>query len=517
MKIFSAQQVYAADKATTNNQNITSDMLMERAATQLFQWLHSRLQGAPVKLHLFCGIGNNGGDGLALARHLLEHGYDIAVYVVNYSDKRSPDFLLNLERLKERKCWPEVLDEDSDLPTINREDIVVDAIFGIGLNRAPAPWVAQLMAHINTSEAFVLAVDIPSGLYADGPTPEGQAVVRASHVLTFQLPKLVFFLPSTGAYCPQWEALDIALDQTFLLQEETQYELIGLGEARNFYRPRQKFSHKGTYGHTLVIGGSYGKIGAVNLASRAALSVGSGLVTAYVPQCGYVPLQSGLPEIMVLTDNGTKKIQQIAFDFSPTVVAFGMGMGQDPESVMAMSQFLEQYSGPLLVDADGLNMLAEHQELLGKLPKDAVLTPHPKELERLVGAWKNDFEKLDKATAFSKKYHCVLVVKGAHTIVFYNGKGYVNSTGNPGMATAGSGDVLSGVIAGLMAQAYTPLEAAIFGVFLHGLSGDIAASQKGFEAVLASDLTANLGAAYKGLWATPEENAGAGSEADNQG
>lgn len=505
MKIFTANQIYEADKFTINKQQITSDALMERAATKLFEWMHSRLQGAQVKIHLFCGIGNNGGDGAALARHLHENGYAIEVYVVNYSEKRSKDFLINLDRLKERKLWPEFLDSDCSFPEINSNDIIIDAIFGIGLNRPPDVWVANLIKHLNSSSAFILSVDIPSGLPSNRSPWKGEHVIRASFVLSFQVPKLVFFLPETGVYQNQWEILDIGLDAEFLVNTEADYELIGRPEVLPMYRPRLKFSHKGTYGHSVIIGGSYGKIGAVQMASNACLSVGSGLVTAFVPECGYHSLQTAIPEIMVLTDDEDESIGEINIPFVPAAIGIGMGMGTKDETIKAFGSFLKKVEIPIVIDADCLNILAKHSSLLKDVPDQSVLTPHPKELERLIGEWDNDFDKLEKAKAFSIKNDCILVIKGAHSIVIYKNKGFVNTTGNPGMATAGSGDVLTGMITGLMAQRYSPLHAAIFGVYLHGLAGDIGVSADGYEALKASGIVENIGKAYMELLRPPNQ------------
>lgn len=503
MKIFSAEQIYAADKFTIEKQQITSDELMERSAIQIFNWIHKRMQGAPVKIHLFCGIGNNGGDGIALARHLFEHGYNMATYVVNYSKTRSKDFLINLDRLKDRKIWPEFLDSDDTFPEIGRDDIIVDAIFGIGLNREPDAWVVKLIAHLHKTEAFILSVDIPSGLFTNRLPADKNGVIKSNFVLSFQAPKLVFFLPETGVYSNQWEVLDIGLDPEYLTTTETEYSLIGKNEVLPFYIPREKFSHKGTYGHALIIGGSKGKIGAVQLAARACLNSGSGLVTAYVPECGYLPLQTALPEVMVLTE-GEDVISKIEFEMVPTVIAIGVGLGTDKTTVKAFSDFLADNKTSLVIDADALNILAKNKALLKKLPKQSVLTPHPKELERLVGKWKDDFDKLEKTKTFSKKYNCIVVIKGAHSITIYEGKGYVNTTGNPGMATAGSGDVLTGVIAGFIAQGYEPLKATLFGVYLHGRAGDIAVDKTAYQSLTASDIINGIGMAFIDLFKLPE-------------
>jgi len=505
MKIFSAEQIYAADKFTIEKQGITTDSLMERSAIQIFNWIHSRMQGAPVKIHLFCGIGNNGGDGIALARHLQEHGYNIAVYVVNYSKKRSPDFLLNLERLKSRKVWPAFLDSADELPEIGHDDIIVDAIFGIGLNRNPDEWVVKLMQHLQASKAFILAVDIPSGLFTDQTVVNPQAVIKADFVLSFQAPKLIFFLPETGIYVEQWQLLDIGLDPEFLMTTETDFHLVGKNEVLPMYQPRLKFAHKGNYGHALLIGGSKGKIGAVQLATKACLLTGAGLVTSYVPECGVLPLQTNLPEAMVIADANDDIITKIDYKIEPTTIGVGIGMGQDDATKKAFTEFLDALKMPIVIDADGLNLLAANKTLLKKLPKQSVLTPHPKELERLIGKWKDDFDKLKKAKAFSKKYDCVLLIKGAHTIVIYEGIGYINTTGNPGMATAGSGDVLAGMITGLMSQGYNPINAAIFATYLHGRAGDIAVEKSGYQSLIASSICDAIGKAFIDLFAIPEQ------------
>lgn len=471
---------------------------MERASLALFNWLHRRLEGAAVTIHLLCGIGNNGGDGMALARHLMEHGYHIKVYVVNYSDKRSEDFLTNLARLKERKLWPEFIDKETALPQIAEEDIIIDAIFGTGLNRAPADWVAGIIGHLNNSGAFILSVDVPSGLYLDQRLNH-KAVISAGMVLSFQAPKLVFFLPETGKYSENWEILDIGLDGGYMRDTATTYELIGKAEAADLYRPRKKFTHKGSYGHALLIGGSLGKIGAVRLAAAACLKAGSGLVTAYVPGCGLLPLQTALAEVMVQTDIKVDHITKIQYSIQPSAVGIGIGMGTSAATVAAFDEFLKAYNGPLVVDADGLNIMAKNNAMLRKLPPESVLTPHPGELERLLGRWKDDFDLLNKAMLFSDKYNLVLHIKGAHSITVYKGRGYVNASGNQGMATAGSGDVLTGMVTGLLAQGYGPLEATVLAAYLHGTAGDIAAEYSGYEALLAGELINAIGPAYKSL------------------
>lgn len=499
MKILSQEQIYEADRQTLSREGITSEMLMERAATRVFEWIHHRLEGAPTRIHIFCGVGNNGGDGLVVARHLQDHGYQVTAYIVKYSDHRSADFLTNLKRLKDRNIWPDYLDSGSSLPEIPATDLVVDAVFGIGLNRPPAPWVGTLFQALNDSGAFILSIDMPSGLFTDRVPENPDAVVRANYLLTFGAPKLVFFLPQTGRFIERWEVLDIGLDPDYMRQVEVEYEFYGAGLVRSFYRPRERFSHKGTYGHALILGGSHGKIGAVALAARAGLYSGAGLVTACVPACGYIPLQAQVPEIMVWTTSGEVEHVDFPQETSGYSIGAGMGMGTSQTTARAFLQWLGHQQQPLLLDADALNILGRHPESLDQIPPGSILTPHPGELRRLIGDWKDDFEKLEKAREFAKARQCVLLIKGAHTLILYQGRGYVNSSGNPGMATAGSGDVLSGMIAGLMAQGYSPVEAALMGVYLHGRAGDLMVAQTGYEALTATAVLSGISMAFREL------------------
>ena len=506
MKIFSKEQIYEGDRLTAIKQNIESTDLMERAGIQIFNWLHMRMQGAQVPIHVFCGIGNNGGDGLVISRHLITHGYNVFTYIVNYSDKRSKDFLINYDRIKQTtKNWPTLLNSQDDLPSIGVDDIIIDAVFGIGLNRPADTWVKNIFQHFKASKAFTLSVDIPSGLYTDRMPEDEDGVVFANHTLSFQSPKLVFFLPDTAKFSKSWEILDIGIDPEFLYTSTTESELIGKLEVLPIYKPRDKFSHKGNFGHALIIGGSYGKIGAAVLATKAAFASGVGLVTTLVPQCGYQILQISIPEAMVLTSSDEHLISNIEYQFNPTSIGIGVGIGTDNKTVIAFKTFLKQYKGALVIDADGLNILSKNKTLLKSLPEQTILTPHPKELERLIGSWNNDFEKLNKVMTFSKTHNCIVVIKGAHTITVYLDKLYINSTGNPGLSSAGTGDVLTGIITGLLSQNYRPLEAAIFGVYLHGRSADIAIEDYGYQSLMASHVIDNLGEAFIDLFKQPEQ------------
>jgi len=480
MYILSPKQLTQADKATITTKKITSIDLMEQAATQCFQWLHSRLQGQRIKIHVFCGIGNNGGDGLVIARHLFQHGYDVYCYIVNFSDKRTDEFLTNFERLKEIGEWPTIINSENDFPEVSFGDIVIDAIFGNGLTRKPEGFTKKLIQYINNTKVFTLAIDIPSGLYGNTPVTNSKSVLRAGHTLSFQTPKLAFLLPENKEYINTWEVLDIGLDEDFITNLQPKLHFTSKSDIIPLYKSRNKWSHKGTYGHSLIIGGSFGKIGAVTLATKAALKVGSGLVTAYLPKCGYNILQISVPEVMVEVDD-ENVVTYYNFKTKPTVIGIGPGMGTHEKTAIGFENFLKENKLPLVIDADAINLLSKNKQLLKFLPEKTILTPHPKELERLIGSWKNDYEKLKIASKFSIDYNVILVIKGTHTVIIDGESMYFNSTGNPALATAGSGDVLTGLITGLIAQGYEPKYAAIFGVYLHGKTADIAVQETGYE------------------------------------
>lgn len=486
--------MYEADKATESREGISPLDLMERASERVLFWIDNQLKGAQVPIHVFCGIGNNGGDGMALTRMLMDKGYKVESYIVNYSENRSKCFLINYGRLKDNyKVWPKKIKTVEDFPTLQPNELVVDAIFGIGLNRPLEGWLKKLVQYINHSKTFVISIDVPSGMFIDVPTPDLEAVIKANVTLTFQAPKLVFYLPQTGVFSQHTEILDIGLDQNYLQTTPTNARLVLKNDARLMYKPREKFSHKGTYGHALIAGGSYGKMGAVTLALKACLRAGAGKVTAFIPKCGYEIIQTAVPEAMVLTDSESEKVTTFPDTHEFNAIGLGIGIGTDKSTAAGFKAYLNSNKTPLVLDADALNLLATNKKLLKLLPKNSILSPHPGELERLVGKWKNDFDKLKKAKALSKLIDGIVVIKGAHTITVYHDQLYVNTTGNPGMATAGSGDVLTGIITGLLAQNYDALTASVFGVYLHGLAGDLAARDRGVDALVAGDIVDYMG------------------------
>lgn len=503
MKILSTEQMYNVHQQTIVTQQVSELELIERAGLQVFNWIHSRMQGSQVKIHLFNGIGNNGAVGLSLAKHLVINGYNVDNYVVNFSKKRTTAFLTNYDKVKDLKSWPVLINSSDDFPNnIENEDIIIDAIFGIGLNKDTGSLVNNLFEYLNTLKAFKLAIDIPSGLLADKAVDLKHAL-KVNYTLTFQSPKLVFFLPETAVFTEQWEVLDIGLDQGLIQNIETP-QLISKHEVLPMYKMREKFSNKFTYGHTLLIGGSLGKMGAMHLSSKAALKSGCGLVTAYIPECGANTLQVSFPEAMVQSGNGANVLSEIHPKGNFNVIAIGMGMGTDVKTVAGVSSFLKENNLPLVIDADGLNILSEKKDLLKSLPEKAILTPHKKELERLVGAWKNDFDMLEKVKVFSNIHDCIVVIKDAITITVNKNELFINTSGNPALATAGTGDVLSGIISGLVAQGYEALNAAVFGVYLHGRTADLAIESTGYQSFIASDSVDNIGKAYLDMFKKPE-------------
>lgn len=497
MKILTSKQIYQADQTTIKNQEITSFQLMERAG----QALANRIQELIPKtknIYIFCGTGNNGGDGMVVGRILIEWGFDVMIYVVEFGKKYSSDFKENYYWLnKNHSSRITSLQKENELPELFDNDVILDCIFGIGLNRNPEGFIKNIISKINESHAFKIAIDIPSGLFADKPVEDFNSILQSDLILTLQFPKPSFFLPENSKFINRFEVLNIGLDQEFISNVKPFATLLKIELIQKLYGLRNRFDHKGTFGHTVIVGGSYGKMGAIVLATKAAFRTGAGLVTSFIPRCGYDILQISIPEAMILTDKKDKIISKIELNFSPDAVAIGMGMGTEKETIETFINFISKYKKPIVIDADGLNCLSENRELLNFIPKNSILTPHPGELKRLIGPWKNDYDKIAKCKSFVRKHQVILVVKGAYTMIFEDDNIYINSTGNPGMGTAGSGDTLSGVLAGLLSQNYKPKAAVLFGVYLHGLAGDLAAENLGENSLIAGDIISFLSKAYK--------------------
>ncbi|MFH1000502.1 MAG: NAD(P)H-hydrate dehydratase [Bacteroidota bacterium] len=499
-KVFTVDKIRLADKYSIENEPVKSIDLMERAANACVNWLIERIE-KNNSFAVFCGPGNNGGDGLAIARLLNEYGFESRVFYLE-SERYSQDFLINKERLKGNKeisVLPVI--NTNELPKIFENEIILDALFGSGLSKPIDGIAAKLIKHLNQTDCLKIAIDIPSGLFADKSSRSLRSeIFQADYTLSFQFPKLAFFMPENDTFVGIWQVLDIGLSQEFIQKTESPFYLIESKSAGELIRKRPKFAHKGSFGHGLLIAGSTGKMGAAVLAGKAALRSGAGLITVHHPKSGLAIIPVAVPELMSSVDENENlysknpKLQQF------NAIAIGPGLGTSKESQNAFKLLIQESAFPLVIDADALNMLSENKTWLSFLPKNSILTPHLKEFERLTGKAKNDFDRLDKQISFSKKYQVYIVLKGAHTSISTpDGKVFFNTSGNPGMATGGSGDVLTGILLGLKAQNYTSLHAAIFGVFLHGLAGDFAADNKGEASLMAGDIIDSISEAYLSL------------------
>lgn len=487
MKILNAAHLKQADEATIKRQGITSYELMERAGNEVYNWLLAKYPPHETAFYIYCGTGNNGGDGLVIARLLTQK--QCAVYVkITGAARQSDDFKTALQNAQDADV-KFITDEPEHA---GRHAVIIDALFGTGLNREPEGEALEEIVYINNSGCEIVSIDVPSGLFLDKKT---EIAVQSDYVLAFQMPKLAFYLPQTQKFIKHIAILEIGLDTAFIENTDVSYFYTDMQEAVQRYRPVPQYAHKGTQGHALIIGGSYGKAGAALLCTKAALKAGCGLVTAYIPKCGYTVLQTAFPEAMVIT-GGKNYIDQISFEIKPDVIAIGPGLGQEVQTQQAVYDFLKINRVPLIIDADALNILSYNKDWLELLPENSVLTPHPKELQRLVGEWHDDFDKIEKIKAFSKKYNVILVAKDASTLVCYKDEVHVNSSGNAALATGGSGDVLTGIITGLAAQGYDMVSATIFGVYLHGHTADIGSNETGKQAFTASSIINYLGKAF---------------------
>ena len=497
MKIPNIQSARAADAYTIENEPISSVDLMERAATQIYFWLMKKLKTKEVSIKIFCGMGNNGGDGLVLARLLATNDIFAQVYIVHVSENFSHDCEVNYERLKE---IPEVpmfgIFSKDDFPKIDDNDIIIDAIFGSGLSRPLEGLAADLVNHLNDNQAVRIAIDIASGLNGDAINrvcTRDIPIVMADYTVSMQFPKMAFLYPENEPFVGKWEVLDIKIHPDYIENLETNNFYTTEDVIKPLLHRRGKHSHKGTYGHALLIAGSTGKTGAALLASESCLRSGVGLLTTHLPKSAMLPLQVYLPEAMISPDKSDDCFSQVP-DLQPyNAVGVGPGLGKSEETKNALKQLIQEVKVPMVLDADALNIISENNTWLSSLPENTIITPHPKEFECLFGKTDNSQQRLEFQREMSKHYNIIIVLKGANTsVTFPNGSCFFNSTGNPGMATAGSGDVLTGIILSLLAQSYTPEEAAIIGVFMHGRAGDIAASKLGQESMIASDISKSL-------------------------
>lgn len=498
MKIFRSEQVRELDYYTIKHEPITSVDLMERAAVQLFNWYISRFERSH-RVFIFAGPGNNGGDGLALARLLSLNRYSVEVHYIKFSDKTSTDWNKNFLRLeKETYVMINMLDNLDKFPLISSGDIIIDAVFGSGLSRPVDGFPAQIIRLMNQQNCLRISIDIPSGLFGeDNSNNQTENIVQADFTLSFQFPKLAFMFPENYRFTGEWFVLPIGLDVNAIRKLQTPYSLLVKSSVRPLIKKRNKFDHKGKFGHGLLVSGSRGKIGACILGASAALRTGIGLITCHIPSYGGQVIHSSVHEAMVNNDLSEGYISDIGNTDQFSAVAAGPGIGTGTETQKAVHQLLNECKKPLVIDADALNILSLNKEWLPLIPEGTILTPHPREFERIAGKTESGFARLARQIEFAHQYKCIVILKGAYTsIATSDGKVYFNSTGNPGMATAGSGDVLTGILLSLRAQGLSPEDASLLGVFLHGLAGDIAAGESCYESLIASDIINCIGKAF---------------------
>ncbi|WP_026630932.1 bifunctional ADP-dependent NAD(P)H-hydrate dehydratase/NAD(P)H-hydrate epimerase [Dyadobacter alkalitolerans] len=497
MKILNVKQIRELDAYTIENEPVSSVDLMERASNAFVRWFCNQFVNTrPVAV--FCGKGNNGGDGLAIARILSSNHYDVQVFIAEYTDNTTPDSQANLARLTDH-LQPASIAQKDDFPTLSPQVICIDALLGSGLSRPAEGLLADIIHALNALPNKLVSVDVASGLYTDKSNQKEDPIIEPHFTVSFQLPKLAFMMPQNAKFVGSWHLVDIGLNEEFIKNAETPYHYTDKRTAQKLIKPRDKFSHKGTFGHALLMAGSYGKMGAAALSGKACLRSGVGLLTMHIPSCGYDIIQISIPEAMAITDQNAKHLSEVTDLTSYSAIGIGPGVGKDAATVQVVEKLLDSINADdinarFIIDADALNILSENRHLLEKLPENTVLTPHPKEFQRLAGESKDEFERLQIGIDFAKKHKVIICLKGANTaVILPNCEVHFNSTGNPGMATGGTGDVLTGIVTSLLAQKYEPQTAAILAVYQHGLAGDRAAEQRGQSALIASDLVEHLG------------------------
>jgi NAD(P)H-hydrate epimerase len=501
MKLFSTKQIAELDKYTIENEPIADIDLMERAAMQITNWLIRKFT-TEQKMVIFAGPGNNGGDALTVARQITELGFICEVYLLDFGKALKGSPAINWERLKKQgKVKLSKITKIEEFPEINQTDIILDGMFGSGLTRPLKGFPAEMVQKINRLGNTVVAIDIPSGLMGEDNTENTtETIIQAGFSLTFQFPKISFLFPENEQFTGIWEVLPIGLHPEGMKKIPSDFYLIEEGDVAEIMPQRTTFQHKGDFGHALLIAGSFGKMGAAVLASKACLRSGVGLLTAHIPRMGYPVIQTAVPEAMASTDQHDSVFTEFPELKPYSAIGVGPGLDKKQNTARALHSLIVQAEVPLVIDADALNILSENSGWLSELPENSILTPHPGEFKRLVGETQNSFERIEKQLQLSKKYSVIVVLKGAFTSISTpDGKLFFNSTGNPGMATAGSGDVLTGIILGLLAQRVSPESAAVCGVYIHGLAGNMAAGTISQPALIAGDIVDFLGNAFIAL------------------
>ena len=499
MKIFTSAQIHELDKYTIEHEPISSIDLMERAAKAITQVITSEWR-LETPIVVFAGPGNNGGDALAVARMLMEKGYNVQTYLFNISDHLSVDCMTNKKRLIEKKAknFTEITQE-FEPPRLEADTLVIDGLFGSGLNKPLAGGFASLVKYINASPAKVVSIDIPSGLMTEDNSYNIRAnIIRADMTLTLGQRKLSFLFPENQQLIGRLKVLDIRLSPEGIEKIESQYTLVEENDIRPLFLKRSPYAHKGNMGNALIIAGSYGMAGAAVLATKACLRSGAGKVTTHTPKQNSVILQISVPEAILQFDRDETIFSEAVETEDFDALGIGPGLGTSEQTAIALIAQLRRTQCPCVCDADAINMLANHHAWLQQLPKGIIFTPHPKELERLEGPSVDSYDQLSKARNLAERTQSYVLLKGHHTaLCLPDGHVIFNSTGNAGMATAGSGDVLSGIISGMIFQIENTFDAVVAACFVNGMAGEAAAAEYGEISMLSSDTAKNVAKVVK--------------------
>lgn len=493
-KLLTSFQMHLVDEFTIANKPIASIDLMEEAARAFVQHFLKDGFDNHKSIAIFCGKGNNGGDGLAIAHLLLTNGYEnIKVYIINFSEKESQDFAINLQRLEEGKCEKIFINDIAELKNI-KADLIIDAILGSGLNKPLKGNYEMLVKYLNKLNKKIYAVDVPTGFTAEGEIPEPYNGIKAHKTICFQRPKINFFFPESAQATEKFEVAEIGLAESFIQQQDADFYLIEQQDISKILQPRKSFTHKGSYGHALIIAGNTNTMGAALLSSMACLHSGAGLTSVCIPQSGLNALNTMLPEVMAFPRDDYTRIENPA---KYQAIAIGPGLGNTSENEKLLESLIND-NQPIIIDADALNILADRPDLIEKLAENTILTPHMKEFDRLFGEHNNWWERTQTAKTQAQKLKIIIILKNQYTFICMpTGKIFINPTGNPAMAQGGMGDVLTGVVAAFVAQKYSPEDAALLACYLHGSAGDSLAEDS--AVVAASEVAKRIPKEMKAL------------------
>ena len=506
MKIFTNAQRKAIVQYTIEHDGVTELDLVERAGDGIAREIMSRWQPQQRTI-VFAGWGNNGADALSATRILMRNGFNPEIYLFNIGGNRlskecakCKELLLSeFPQVKLKEVVSEFLP-----PELNSRCLVIDGLFGSGLNRPLPQSICVILRSINDSNADVVSIDIPSGLFSEWNTNlVNNNTIHATLTIAIEFPHLSFFFDDNAELIGEWTTVSIGLSQEAIRNTTYQYYLITHADAQKILRPRWPEANKSEYGSALICAGSYGMMGAAVLATRGCLRAGAGKVTCYSPQCGNTILQTAVPSAMFATSNDKTYLTDISLRHTYQAIGIGPGIGTRDDTITALGNFLKQCNAkqmPLVIDADALNCIAARPILLNYLPVMSVLTPHEGEFDRLFGEQSSSEARLRKAIEVSAFYNVVILLKGRYTaVVRPDGKVHINSSGSPALATGGSGDVLTGIITGLMSQSYSSEMATILGAYIHGVAGEICADEHGTFGTTAEDIAQNVGKAIKSI------------------